>query len=108
MKNSSAKHEDTQGWPSLQEQLSAAKVIPGSALEKLIKDNQDFTMLDPSENPNDIWRLPLWLRVYFRKQHPEVEFRGPGVGYPLALKELHEWMLHNQDLPTYRGQTTPR
>ena len=49
MKDSSKKPEDTQGWPSLQEQLSAAKVIPGSALEKLIKDNQDFEMLDTGE-----------------------------------------------------------
>ena len=102
------REQGVSAWPAVQEQLATAKVIPGSALEKLIKENQDAGMLDPSENPNDVWKLPLWIRVYFRKQHPELKFRGPGVGYPLALKEAHEWMLHNQDLPIYQGQTVPK
>ncbi len=96
------------GWPELKEQLAIAQAIPGSALEKLIKDNQDVGMLDPSENPNDVWKLPLWIRVYFRKQHPEIEFRGPGAGYPVALKEIHTWMLHHQDLAGATVRTTSR
>ena len=95
-------------WPALKEQLAVANVIPGSALEKLIRDNQDTGMLDPSESPNDVWRLPPWIRVYFRKQHPELEFRGPGVGYPVALKEIYTWMLHHQDLPGATARTKSR
>ena len=50
----------------------ASKVIPGSALEKLIRENQDFDMLSPEE-AHDRLRLPPWLRVYWRKQHPELQ-----------------------------------
>jgi hypothetical protein len=60
-------------WPSVEEQLAAAKVARGSALEKLIRDNQDFHMLRPEE-ANDKIGLPLWLRVYWRKQHPELVY----------------------------------
>jgi hypothetical protein len=99
------KYKDKGGkavWPSVEEQLAASQVIPGSALEKLIKENQDFAMLDPAEG-GDRWKLPPWLRVYWRKQHPEIKYRGPGVGYPLALKEIHAWMMRNQDLPGKRA-----
>src|SRR5438270_4476788 len=47
----------TPGWPSLAQQLAEDHVIPGSALEKLIKDNQDFSRLlseeasDPTIRP---------------------------------------------------------
>jgi hypothetical protein len=105
MKHPSKHHEGLHGWPSLEEQLSAAKVIPGSALEKLIRDNQDFEMLDPSE-VNDRWKLPPWLRVYWRKKHPEIKYKGPGVGYPLLLKEVYSWMVRHQDLP--EEQRRPR
>lgn len=44
-------------WPSLEEQLEASHVIPGSALEKLIRENQDFDMLSPEE-AHDRLRLP--------------------------------------------------
>jgi hypothetical protein len=37
------------GWPTLEEQLAEANVTPGSALEKLIRDNQDFGLLHPEE-----------------------------------------------------------
>jgi hypothetical protein len=100
--------QDASPWPTLEEQLAAAKVIPGNALEKLIRDNQDFEMLDPSENPDDVWKLPLWIRVYFRKQHPEIEFSGPGAGYPLILKEIYTWMLQHQDLPGATGRTASK
>ncbi len=32
-------------WPTVEEQLRESKVKPGSALEKLILENQDFEML---------------------------------------------------------------
>src|SRR5271166_3030146 len=97
IKNSSRKHGDAQRWPAVEEQLAAAKAIPGSALERLIRDNQQFDMLDPAE-VNDVWRLPPWFRVYWRRKHPEIKYKGPQVAYPLILKRLLEWMLHNQDL----------
>jgi hypothetical protein len=37
--------------------------------------------------------VPLWLRVYWRKAHPEMRV------YPLVLKEVHEWMVSHPDLP---------
>jgi hypothetical protein len=41
--------DDAPHWPTLEEQLKVSKVIPGSALEKLIRANQDFEMLRPEE-----------------------------------------------------------
>jgi hypothetical protein len=91
-------------WPSLEEQLRASKVIPGSALEKLIRENQDFDRLRPEE-AHDKLGLPPWLRVYWWKQHPElrVPAHDPTGGYPLALRDLYLWMLEHQDLEPQRG-----
>lgn len=88
-------------WPSVEDQLRRAKVVYGSALEQLIRDNQDTALLRPGESPQDRIDLPLWLRVYYRKQHPELEPApaGPAGDYPEALENLYEWMTVNQDLP---------
>src|SRR5262249_4107682 len=71
----------------------------GSALEALIFDNQDFKLLR-AEEANDKIPVPLWLRVYWRKGHPEVRYSAadPTGGYPHVLKEVYEWMLTHQDL----------
>lgn len=86
-------------WPSLRAQLTKDHVQPGSALEKLILDNQDFSMLNPKE-ANDGLAIPPWLRVNWRKAHPEMVFdpADPTGGYPLVLKEAAEWMRFHQDL----------
>jgi len=63
-------------WPSLEEQLAASRVARGSALEQLIRDNQDFEILRPEE-ARDKLRLPPWLRVYWRKLHPDAKYTGP-------------------------------
>jgi len=86
-------------WPSLEQQLRESRVDPGSALDELIRANQDFEMLRPEE-ANDRIRIPLWLRVHFRKNHPELDFRpnDPTGGYPLALRDLYHWMIEHQDL----------
>ena len=91
-------------WPSLEEQLAAAGVEPGTALEQLVRDNQDFDMLRPEE-ADDGLPLPPWLRVYFHKHHPEAEYvaNDPTGGYPLALRDLYRWMVAFQDLPAQRG-----
>lgn len=86
-------------WPSLSEQLQQDQVRPGSALETLIQNNQDFQLLRADE-AGDGLRFPPWLRVFWRKAHPEVVFSAgdPTGGYPLILNEIYEWMVSHQDL----------
>lgn len=84
----------------------------GSALERLIRDNQDSGLLRADE-ASDRLGLPLWLRVYWRKQHPELEYRAgdPTGGYPRALRNLYTWMVANPDLqggPAPPGPPYPR
>src|SRR6516164_6567553 len=93
-------------WPTLERQLADAKVIHGSPLEALIRENQDFSMLRPAE-ANDRLGLPPWLRVYWRKKHPDANYSGPSGGYPLVLKDYYEWMKEHQDLPTQIGPEAP-
>jgi hypothetical protein len=95
-------------WPSVEEQLAATKVSSGSALEQLIRDNQDFHLLHPREASDDVG-LPLWLRVYWRKQHPDVEHStvNPGAGYPDVLYKIYAWMLAHPDRP-FEPPTNPK
>jgi BNR repeat-like domain len=88
-----------QGWPTLRAQFAKAEAPAGSALEKLIRENQDFSLLRPDEASDKI-RVPLWLRVNWRKAHPEMEYSAadPTGGYPLVLKEVAEWMETHPDL----------
>ena len=53
-----------------------------------------------AEEAGDKIPVPLWLRVYWRKAHPEGNYSAadPTGGYPLVLKEIAEWMLLHQDL----------
>jgi hypothetical protein len=92
-------------WPSLQEQLEKDQVVAGSNLEKLIAENQDFGLLRPEES-QDTRRLPLWLRVLWRKNHPNDLYSptDPTGGYPLVLHEVWEWMLTHQDLKPGRRE----
>lgn len=96
-------------WPTVEEQMRESNVQSGSALEKLILANQDFSMLRPEE-ANDKLRVPTWLRVHFRKNHPELTFKpgDPTGGYPLALRDLYLWMVRNQDLPSQQGPQPER
>jgi hypothetical protein len=91
--------EDNPVWPSVDEQLSAGKVVRGSALERLIRENQDFQMLR-LEEANDQVGLPVWLRVYWRKAHPDGKYSpgDPSGGYPRALHRVCGWMLSHQNL----------
>src|SRR4051812_26345003 len=86
-------------WPSLADQLRADSVIPKSALEALVAANQDSSLLRPDEAKDQI-RIPLWLRVMWRRAHPEMSYSAadPTGGYPYVLKEVHEWMVSHQDL----------
>ena len=87
------------GWPTLTTQIQKAEAPAGSALEKLIRANQDFSLLRADEAYDKI-RIPLWLRVNWRKAHPEGTYLAtdPTGGYPLVLKEVAEWMEKHPDL----------
>ncbi len=80
-------------WPTVTEQLQKDSVPHGSALEVLIMENQEFSMLNPKEL-HDRLSIPLWLRVNWRKAHPEGQYspNDPTGGYPLVLHEVYEWM----------------
>jgi len=95
-------------WPTLSQQLSQDRVPAGSALERLIAANQNFRMLRPGER-DDSLRVPLWLRVLWRKNHPELVYdrKDATGGYPLVLKEVHEWMITHPDLKPVKADTTP-
>jgi hypothetical protein len=73
-------------------------VQAGSALEALIRENQHFALLCDDEKA-DKRNLPAWLRVWWRKAHPETEYSAedPTGGYLLVLKEILEWMITHQD-----------
>jgi hypothetical protein len=87
------------GWPTLDQQLKVDRVEAGSPLEKFIEANQDFKMLRPEEATDKI-PVPAWLRVAWRKAHPELTYSAddPTGGYPHVLKEIYEWMVTHQDL----------
>lgn len=86
--------------PSVATQIRDAKAPKGSPLEDLIRQNQDLDMLAPSEIDDD-YPLPLWLRVYWRKQHPEIEMpeKNPGAAYPEVLSQMYRRMVANPELP---------
>src|SRR5204862_26964 len=66
--------------------------------EKLIHANQDFSKLKSRDMDDKI--VPPWLKVYWRKGHPEANYDNPNDptgGYPLVLKEVLEWMMTHQD-----------
>src|SRR5260370_26349693 len=86
-------------WPALDKQLETDRIRPGTALAALVAANQDFRLLRPEE-AQDKLPLPPWLRVLWRKQHPGIHYRlGDRTGgYPLVLRDAHEWMLAHQDL----------
>ncbi len=105
----SAQRNNGTKYPSLESQLTQEYkghfVEQDSELAKLIAANQEFDMLRADEF-SDKRGLPPWLRVWWRKEHPEVEYNAedPTKGYPLVLKEILEWMITHQDLKPGPGK----
>lgn len=94
-------------FPSLADQLKSAHAKAGSALDKLIRENQDFSKLKARDASDPI--VPPWLKVYWRKGHPEVNYDNdidPTGGYPLVLKEILEWLMTHQDLKPGNPEAT--
>jgi hypothetical protein len=94
-------------FPALDEQLKHAKAKPGSALDKLIRAHQDFGKLKERDANDKV--VPPWLKVYWRKHHPEVNYdnlNDPTGGYPHVLKEVLEWMMSHQDLKPGNPEAT--
>ncbi|TDW97342.1 hypothetical protein [Dinghuibacter silviterrae] len=89
----------------MEEQLTKDNIQPGTALDALVRANQDLTMLYPDE-VNDALKQPPWIRIYFRKQHPELGPPGSRVAYPLAIRDIREWMVNHQDLPQTGDSST--
>ena len=89
-----------EGWPSLEEQIEAAHAPHGSALERLIRENQDLDMLH-REEAHDKLGFPPWLRVFWRKKHPDARYSAhdPSGGYPRVIRRIYAWMLANPELP---------
>jgi hypothetical protein len=94
------KRGSKQRWLTADEQLARAKAVRGSAFEKFILANQDHSLLRPEEHNGDGIGYPLWLRVYYRKQHPDEPLApaGPAGDYPEVLNRIQEWMQLNQEL----------
>ena len=86
--------------PTVAEQIKKTGAPPNSALAKLIRENQDFERLHPEEL-NDSHPTPLWLRVAWRKQHPEIPMpaTNPGAAYPELLSQIYKRMVANPDQP---------
>ena len=91
-------------WPSLEEQLEKAHAPPGSRLAELIGANQDFSILRPEE-AHDNLKLPPWLRVLYRRSHPDGDYSAsnPSGGYPQFARTALEWMMLHPDLPVQQG-----
>ncbi len=87
------------GLPPIDAQLRKAGARPGTAFERLIRENQDYSLLR-SEERNDDGVVPAWMKILWRKANPDGRYTAadPTGGYPLVLKEVVEWMRSHQDL----------
>lgn len=84
---------DIQNQPAVDDPILAAAASTPSALATLIQNNQDYARLNLAD-VLDNQELPLWLKVHWRKQHPD---SPPGV-YPRSLMHLYDWMLAHPNL----------
>jgi hypothetical protein len=80
------------------------KIREGTALAKLVEEAKSHVAFASASVPTVGARveIPTWLRAHYRRNHAEmrkvVSHPDPTGGYPLALENLHAWMLLHQDL----------
>ena len=86
--------------PTLTDQIRQSRAPSGSRLEAVIRENQNFEILHPDELDDD-YPLPLWLRVFWRKNHPDVQMpdKNPGAAYPEVLSQVYRRMVANPNVP---------
>jgi hypothetical protein len=94
--------------PTLRDQVRDASAPTGSVLDKMIRENQDFHLL-ATEELDDDYPVPLWLRVYYRKQHPDIPFpaKNPGAAYPEFLSQFYRRMTADPNHP-WGGNEPPK
>jgi len=85
--------------PTVASQIKNARAPKGSALESLVRENQNFDLLAQEEMEDD-HPYPLWLRVLWRKLNPDIVMpeENPGAGYPGFLSEIYTRMVINPDI----------
>jgi hypothetical protein len=69
-------------------------VPPGTKLAKLSERLDAQIDLLPEHDLDDTSALPIWFRVYLRKQHPELPQSGP-YQYPRTAGRILQWMLNH-------------
>jgi len=72
------------------------EVPPGTKLDKLRKRLDAQFLLLPEKDLDDTTALPIWFRVYMRKQFPELPESGP-YQYPRTANRTLQWMLNHPD-----------
>jgi hypothetical protein len=77
-------------------------VPPGTKLDKLSKRLDAQLDLLPQRDLDDTTALPIWFRVYMRKQYPELPKSGP-YQYPRTASRILQWMLDHPDADQIGG-----
>jgi len=72
------------------------EVPQGTALDSLRRELDRQMSLLPALDTEDQTPLPIWFRVYLRKQNPDLPTSGP-YQYPRTAPRLLQWMLAHPD-----------
>jgi hypothetical protein len=72
------------------------EVPPGTRLDSLRRQLDREIRLLPPGDLEDQTPLPIWFRVYLRKQNPDMATSGP-YQYPRTAPRLLRWMLAHPD-----------
>jgi hypothetical protein len=78
-------------------------VPPGTKLAKLSQQLDAQIDLLPEHDLDDTSKLPIWFRVYLRKQHTELPKSGP-YQYPRTAGRILQWMLNHPNADEISSQ----
>ena len=97
-------------WPTIDQQLKRHRVPARHGSREADPQQPGLRDAPAPRRRNDKIPVPLWLRVYWRKEHPEATYSAadPTGGYPHVLKEMAEWMQIHQELVADRGRRGAR